>query len=71
MTDLITGILGSLCICSIGVILGKLCSIHKETRNLAPQPHYVLISKEHYETLKTEQKYTTEQPQLPDYSEHD
>jgi len=78
MSELTIGILSTLCICSIGMILGKLCTVRNDknvssgyvsSHYVSHDPKYILITKEHYETLKTEQKYVAEHPQLPEYTD--
>ena len=81
MTELITGILGTTCLCGIGYLLVKICSLRDELQIVSPE--YVLLSKEQYDCLKNnpdikivyeqpqmhEQRQMHEQPQLPSYSE--
>jgi len=67
MTDLLTAILSSTCLCGLSLIIVKMCAQRK-----AAAVEYLLITPEHYEALKTkaEKKICVEQP-LPDYTERD
>ena len=71
MADFISGILGTACLCSIGIILSKLCSLRENMMVKDISPQYLLISKEHYDELiqKLEDYIINEQPRLPLYSE--
>lgn len=66
MTELITGILTTTCLCGMSYMLVKLCSMRKELELV--QPEYVLISKEQYDCLKkhADVKIIFEQPQMSD-----
>jgi len=67
MTELITGILTTTCLCGMSYMLVKLCSMRKELQLV--QPEYVLISKEQYEYMKSHpdvKKIIFEQPQISD-----
>jgi hypothetical protein len=72
MTELITGILGTTCLCGIGYMLVKICSLRDELQIVSPE--YVLLSKEQYDCLKNnpdikivyEQPQMHEQPQITD-----
>ena len=48
MTDLISGIMGTVCLCGIGYILVKLCAIHKDYDS----QEYILLTKEQYDYMK-------------------
>jgi hypothetical protein len=65
MTELITGILGTTCLCGIGYLLVKICSLREELQIISPE--YVLLSKEQYDCLKNNRdiKFVYEQPQMP------
>jgi len=73
MTDFVTGVLGTACVCSMGILLSKLCSLNSNVRDISPG--YLLISKDHYDMLRqraaatVEKKCIIEQPPLPNYSE--
>lgn len=71
MTDLVIGILSTIGICSISMVLAKLCSVRDETQDISPD--YLLVRKDHYESLLKNamqiKNYTNEQPKLPSYSE--
>ena len=64
MTELITGILGTTCLCGIGYLLVKICSLREELQIISPE--YVLLSKEQYDSLKNNRdiKFVYEQPQM-------
>jgi hypothetical protein len=70
MSELI-GVLTTACLCGMGMLLSKLCTLRVQANT--PPSEYILITKEHYETLKANnaaRTYTIEQPQvLPEYSE--
>jgi hypothetical protein len=64
MTELVVTALSSVCLCSVGVLLSKLCTIRAEVQS----SEYVLMRKDHYEFLKTkasDEKYIIfDQPQI-------
>ena len=63
MTDLISGIMGTVCLCGIGYILVKLCAIHKDYDS----QEYILLTKEQYDYMKNNpdvKKIVFEQPQI-------
>ena len=68
MTEFVTGILGTTCLCSIGFILVKLCDLKRELK----ESEYVFLRKDQYEELiknnNSEIKYIYEQPQPPSYT---
>jgi len=69
MSELITGILGTACICSLGIIISKLCAMRDNVKDISPE--YLLVRKEHYENLQRAAKKNiiiVEQPTPPDYS---
>ena len=71
MSDLVAGILGTACACSMGFILMKLCSLRAEVRDVSPD--YLLITKTHYDDLckaaaANDKKCILEQPLLPEYT---
>ena len=69
MADLVVGFVTSAFLCGIGVILAKRCvefdeRIKDESES---EPEYILITKEHYETMKNNpdvKKIIFERPQL-------
>ena len=65
MAELITGILGTTCLCGIGYLLVKICSLREELQIVSSE--YVLLSKEQYDSLKNNRdiKFVYEQPQMP------
>lgn len=71
MTDLVIGVLSTAGLCSIGMVLAKLCTLRDETQDISPD--YLLVRKDHYEALLKNavqiKNYTNEQPKLPSYSE--
>ena len=69
MADLVTGFLGSICLCTIGITLVTLCNIRDAMKEEAdPQSEYILISKEQYDFMT--KNIIIEQPQMPpSYSE--
>lgn len=70
MTDLVIGILGTACVCSLGIILSKLCSVQSDIQDVSPE--YLLISKEHYNTLlqkSTKKRKIIDKSPLPEYSQ--
>jgi hypothetical protein len=69
MADLVTGLVGSALLCSIGIVLAKLCTLRDAMKEEAdPQPEYILLSKEQYDFVV--KKIIIEQPQMPpSYSE--
>lgn len=72
MTDLVIGILGTMCVCSLGIILSKICSIQSDIQDVSPE--YFLISKEHYNTFlenSTKKRKIIDKSPLPEYSHQD
>lgn len=69
MADLVTGFLGSICLCTIGITLVTLCYLRDGMKEDAdPQTEYLLISKEQYDLMT--KNIISEQPQMPpSYSE--
>lgn len=70
MADFVSGVLGTACLCSIGIILSKLCKIRNNMKEDV-SPQYLMVSKEHYEELikKLDEKVIRDQPVLPLYTE--
>ena len=67
---MLVSILGTAFLCGVGGLLTKFCSI-RTTREQTEQKHYLLITQDYYDTLKTaaRKNLIAEQPALPDYSE--
>jgi hypothetical protein len=68
MTDLISEILGTACICGTIITLLKICARRNEAAADAPS-QYLIIKRDDYETLLQRAAIVNEQPALPVYSE--
>ena len=76
MADLVSGFVSTALLCTLGVLIVKICSLHDDFEEAKPE--YYMLSKEEYDLMKwnAARKYITEQPQLPlpplpEYSEKD
>ena len=69
------GVLTTAFLCGTGMLLAKMCTIRAEANTESRvSAEYILITKEHYETLKANTKISEQpqhqlQPPLPDYTE--
>ena len=50
MAEFVTGVLGTAFMCSVGMVLYKLCETRAEVKDVSSE--YLLIFKEHYAKLK-------------------
>ena len=69
----IIGVLTTAFLCGTGMLLAKMCTLRAEANTTSTaSTEYILITKEHYETLKTNtiaKIIESPQPPLPDYTE--
>jgi Tfp pilus assembly protein PilV len=67
------GVLTTAFLCGTGMLLAKMCTLRAEANTESSvTAGYILITKEHYETLKANTKISEQpqvQPPLPDYTE--
>jgi hypothetical protein len=65
MADFVSGCMSTALLCSLGVLLMKICSLRGEFEEA--QPEYVLMTAEQYEFIKNKPdvKIILDQPQMP------